>query len=377
MADENRRELEQEQAATGIVDAGGFEDNAGTGMIAEEQETGAAAQDVAMPSAEEPMAPQDEAQNITPMPTEPIDPETIARPDLHEKESSGIDAAVIVVILLIIIAGISYAFWSSQQAPNTTSKTQQEAAQQMNASSEEPPFEVAELPEGIAAVVNGQEIPETEIDGYVSGFRELYELDTDDRWGEWMASFGYTPQAIRNTAIEVFVEDTIVERAIQDNGVQVTPEQVDEIYAATRNNFDTEEAWQQALAESELTEESFREQCTEQAEKQELMKILAADALSAERIDADVLDYIKTYYPEHADAESLDGIDAEIVDPVREMIEYYAQQTAYSDFITNARETADIKMSEAPKDLPYDLNLLPYYFKNLFSQAQGDQQQQQ
>lgn len=373
MADENFRELEQEQDATGTVDAGDLENNAGTGPIAEEQETAAAADATTSDAAPETLA---DEQNDAPMPVEPAPADAADRPNLHEKAPSGLDAAVIVVILLIVIAGLSYAFWDAHRAPSSTSDDQQQAAQQMNnAADTEPPFEVAELPEGVAAVVNGEEISETEVDDYVSGFRDLYELVDDDAWGAWMVSFGYTPESIRNAAIEVFVENAIVDQAIEENGIHVTPEQIEEVYAATRGNFDTDEAWQQALDESDLTEETFREQCEEQAEKQELMKVLAEDALSPEKLDADTLDYIKTYYPEHADAESLEGIDPEIVDPVREMIEYYAQQTAYSDYVTAERAAADIKMSEAPKELPYSVNLLPYYFQSLLAQAQGTEQQ--
>ncbi len=371
MADENYRELEQEQDATGIVDAGDFEDNAGTGMIAEDQETAEAAAQPEPPQGE-PLGERAAEQNIPPM--API-PEEDVRPDLHEETPSGLDAAVIIVLLLIIIAGISYSIWNVRNAPAPQTVAQEQAVQQQQKVSDEPPFEVAELSEGVAVVVNGKEVTEFEVEEYIADFRELYDLGEEDAWAQWLVSSGYTPETLRNSVISMFVDDALVEQAVAELDVQVTPEEVDEVYDATRANFETEEEWQQALQEAGMTEEAFREQCERQVKQNALMELLADSAYPAEQIDAEALDYLKTYYPEYADATSLDGIDAEVVNPIREMLKMYAQQQAYTDYLDSTIESSDIKMSATPKDLPYNVNLLPYYFQNMFAQAQATQQQ--
>lgn len=374
MADENFRELEQEQAATGTVDAGDFEGNAGTGLVAEEQET--AIVDADSTTADEAVMMGGGEQNIPPMPAEPLAPSAEGQVDLHEKEPSGLDAAVIVVLLLIIIAGISYAIWDAGNAPAQQTVAQQQAAQQQTgAQFSEPPFEVAELPEGVAAVVNGEEIPEADITQYVADFRELYDLNDDDAWAQWLVSSGYTADSLRNSAISMFVDDALVAQAVAELDVQVTDGAVQEIYDATRSGFDTDEEWQEALEGAGFTDETFREQCKSQAQQRALMELLADSAYTDEDLNTEALEYIKTYYPEYADASSLDEVDGDIANSVREMMGMYAQQEAYTAYLDNAVATGDIEMSAAPKDLPYEVNLLPFYFQNLFAQAQGSQQQ--
>lgn len=376
MADENLKELEQEQDVTDAVDEGAPESDAGTGMIAEEQETAAAADEQpAASEMEDPVAVTEE-QSFPPMPSAPVE-EAQPKADLHEKTGSGIDMAVIIVVLLIVIAGISYAIWDASNASAPQTVAQQQAEQAAKAQAKEPPFEVVELPEGVAAIVNGEEILESTVTDYIAEFREIYNLTSDEAWSQWMATMGYTPETVRYETVQMFVNDALERQAIADMGIEVTDEDVNEVYDQMRANYESDEEWERALKDEGLTEEEFREQCVEQAQENALAERLGDEATTPEEIDAQTLEYIKTYYTEYADATSLDQIDEEIVTPVREMLKYYADQQAYTDFMTTQRAEGDIVMSAMPENLPYNENSLTYFFDTLAAQFQIGQQQQQ
>lgn len=374
MANENFNEEAKEQQATGVVDAGGFEGDAGTGPIAEDQESaGAAASAPATEVADASVI--DQVDAAAPLPGQAAE-QAQPQADLHEdEERGGVDWAVVVVILVVVIACLAFAIYSAMQPAAPVPVAQQQAATaQAELDADEPPFEVAELPEGVAAVVNGEEIPESDIDEYISDFRKLYDLTDDDDWAEWMVSSGYSAEALRNATISMYVDDAIVRQAVAELDVQVSDEEVSEIYDATRSNFATDEEWQDALEEAGLTDESFHEQCERQAQQNALLKILGDAAISEEDLDGQVLEYVKQYYPEYADATSIDEVDASVADPVREMLDLYAQQEAYTTFLDDSAANGDIKMSAAPADMPYSVNLLTYYFKDLTSQLTAAQQ---
>lgn len=370
---ENYREQQQEETE-GIVDAGGFVNDPGTGMIAEDQETAAAA-DVDVHSD----APQEAPGYYDDEAIEETEASENVNVDLHEEKGSGIDVAVVVIVLLIIIGCISFGIANApKETQQQSTSLQQIAAQEAVAG---PPYEVAELGEGVAAVVNGDVIEEATIDEYVFGFRKLYGLENDDDWAGWLVAYNYTPESVRDHAITTYVDEALINQAIDEYGIQVSQASVDEIYNAARENFATDEEWQQALEQASMTEESFRAQCLQDAKKNALIEYLGDHWFATpEDEDAEMLVAVRQYYPQYANVESLDGISEEELEPVREMVVYYAKQDAYSKFIGDARDNGDIKMSAAPSDLPYGANMLMGYFQNIMSQltmAQADSQQQQ
>lgn len=366
---ENYKEQQQEETE-GVVDAGGFEDDPGTGMVAEDQETAAAGAD-AVTFEEEPTAYGDEEAIADAEASEQV------QVDLHENSGSGIDVTVIVVILLIIIGCLSFAIASAPTEEEQQVIALQEAMQKATNPEHEVPYEVVELPEGVAAMVNGEAIAETTIDDYMAGFRLAYGVESDEDWASWLIAYGYTPEQIRDVAISIFVDQTLVRQGIEEYGIDVPQEDIDAIYDSVRQGFATEEEWQEGLKEARLTEEAFRQQCEQQAAQQALQKYLGDRWFATpEDKEAELLVAVKQYYPKYADVESLDGISEEELAPVREMVDYYAQSDAYNKYMSDAKENGDIKMSAAPSDLPYDANLLLGLFQNLALQFQAAQETQ-
>ncbi|HEX7071091.1 MAG TPA: peptidylprolyl isomerase [Rhodothermales bacterium] len=73
---------------------------------------------------------------------------------------------------------------------------------------------------------------------------------------------------MRRTLVEQFALTHALEGEVEENGISVDSTQLEQQIAAIRSRFQTEEEFQQALAEQDLTEERFRESMHEQMKQQ-------------------------------------------------------------------------------------------------------------
>lgn len=111
----------------------------------------------------------------------------------------------------------------------------------------------------VAATVNGQDIMEQTVTDYVADFRKSASLETDEAWGQWLVSNGYTPETVRQEVIDYYVNQDLYEQAAAEYNVTVEQADIDEALQQTKSMFESEEAFQQALEASNMTEESYIE----------------------------------------------------------------------------------------------------------------------
>lgn len=135
----------------------------------------------------------------------------------------------------------------------------------------------------VAATVNGQEIMEQTVTDYVADFRANTSLETDEAWGEWMVANGYTPQSVREEVIDYYVNQDLYEQAANEYGVAVEQADVDAALEETKAMFESEEAFQEALEASNMTEESYIEDVI----RPNLLQTKLAEAVSAEESGAE------------------------------------------------------------------------------------------
>ena len=367
---ENYREQNQEEAE-GVVDAGGFVNDPGTGMIAEDQETAAAVVEDVVP-AQAPVQHDDEEAVAEAEASENV------HIDLHEDNGSGMDWAVVVIVLILVIGCLSYAFASAPVKEEQRIIAEKQAALQeaLGMGEYEKPYPEAELSEGVAAVVNGEVIEEETINAYVANFRDLYSMD-DETWAAWLLGMGYTADQVRDMGISQYVTEAIVRQGIEEYGIEVPESAVNELYDATRSEYATEEEWEEALAAAQQTDERFRKQCWQTAAQTALMEYLGDQWFATpEDEEAELLVAVKQYYPKYSEVESLESIPAEELEPVREMVAFYAQRDAYNEYVNDMVESGAIKMSPMPEDVPYNVNVMLGLFKSLGDQMASAQAQQ-
>ena len=355
---------------------------AGAAMTAEEAEVikmaepdKTAAQALAGEAPEQP-APVAEPYKESPGPQDDsaADRARVAAYDAHDTSDGGIDLVVVIVVLLVVLGCLVGSLAMAMNAPKTSSsqvqtKAEQEALKQAEEEAEANRIPEATLPEGVAAMVNGQEIPESEVTDVIEEARVASGLDKD-AWGQWMVAMGMTPDTLRESIIGSMVDEMLLEQVIDELSIEVTEQDVEDAYQETRAQYGTDEEWQQVLQMNGLTEETYREQLVDNVAQQKVADIALEESENATEVTDDmVLENLKGYYTEYAEATTLDEVDADIADKMRSMLENNARATAYQEYMKANRQEADLKMSKMPSDVPYIVFLLPYYFTGMLEEA--------
>lgn len=147
---------------------------------------------------------------------------------------------------------------------------------------------------GVAATVNGAEIQEDTITKYIQDFRTSSGLTSDDDWGNWMKENSFDPATVRDQVIDYYVENELKKQACDEKGITVEQSQVDDEINNMKANYDSDDAWKQALSSAGLTEDQYRESVEAGLLDKALEDAVAGDAATAD--DSKVLDMLNTYY---------------------------------------------------------------------------------
>lgn len=147
---------------------------------------------------------------------------------------------------------------------------------------------------GVAATVNGAEIQEDTITKYIQDFRTSSDLTSDDDWGNWMKENSFDPATVRDQVIDYYVENELKKQACDEKGITVERSQVDDEINNMKANYDSDDAWKQALSSAGLTEDQYRESVEAGLLDKALEDAVAGDAATVD--DSKVLDMLNTYY---------------------------------------------------------------------------------
>lgn len=112
--------------------------------------------------------------------------------------------------------------------------------------------------DGVAATVNGQDISEQTVTDQVQHNRAQSGLSENQQWGRYLVQNDLTPEKVRENAINVLVEKHLIKEACGDLEIAVEESEVDEAVSAFRENFQSDESWNNALEQAGFTEESYR-----------------------------------------------------------------------------------------------------------------------
>ena len=206
---------------------------------------------------------------------------------------------------------------------------------------------------GVAATVNGTEIAEDDVTEYIQTIRESNSLTEDADWAEYLNSIGYTPETLRDAVIDYFVTQKLEEQAAADEGVEISDSDIDESLDSMRSNYDSDEAWQEALSSAGYTEDSYRESIRQSMLEEKLEEAVVSED-DAKADDETVLSYVQAYAP------SLDGMKrsshilfaSDDEDTAKQVLE---QINAGADFAELAKEySTDTGSAENGGDVGWD-----------------------
>lgn len=157
-------------------------------------------------------------------------------------------------------------------------------------SSSDPMLDTSDTSGGVAATVNGVEIGENAITAYIQNFRTSQEMDDDAAWGEWLAGSGMDAATIRSSVIDYYVENELTRQLAKELGVDDVSADVDAELEEQKAYFESDEAYQEALAESGMSEEMLRYQI----ETSKLQEAIAATD-DTPIADDELLPYVQSY----------------------------------------------------------------------------------
>lgn len=213
---------------------------------------------------------------------------------------------------------------------------------------------------GTAATVNGTAIPEAEVTTAIETARAQSGLEDAQAWGEFLAANNMTPTSVREQIIDGLVDKELVKQGASELGVTVESSEVDTYVDSMKANFDSDEAWEKALSEVGLTEDSYRESITSSLLTQAVGKYFEDQAEVAE---ADVNESAKTYALYYDGAKRSSHIlfkventsDTAAMDAAREKAQSVLDQiNGGLDFAEAAKQYSDDTSAERGGDVGWD-----------------------
>lgn len=146
---------------------------------------------------------------------------------------------------------------------------------------------------GVAATVNGVEIPEDKVTQAIQDIRAQMSLTEEDAWDQWLADNDYTPESVREEIVNSFVDQELVKQGGEAEGITADPTEIDQYVETMRGHYDSDSAWAEALEAVGMTEDEYRDNIALSLVSQQLQEKVGEGA--AEPTDEEVLESAKTY----------------------------------------------------------------------------------
>lgn len=146
---------------------------------------------------------------------------------------------------------------------------------------------------GTAATVNGTPIEEDTVTKYIEDFRTSADLSSDEAWAKWLKESDQTPSSIREQVINYYIQQELVRQAADENEIVIEQSQIDEQVNAMKKNYNNDKAWQDALAQSGVTEEQYRESIEIGLTSRALQQAVVQDVDTSD--DAGLLEFMNKY----------------------------------------------------------------------------------
>ncbi len=218
----------------------------------------------------------------------------------------------------------------------------------------DPLTDLYDLSGGTAATVNGTEIGENVITSYVEKFRDGQDLTDEEDWAEWLINSGYTSiDELRSSVIDWYTTFEIVIQAAEENDVKADEDKVDEMYQEVRNNYDSDEEWQEALSDAGTDEALEHFYIKIQVMEEGLEDKIAADVKAD---DDEVLEYVQENLSDGDSGKRSSHIlfDADDEETAKEVLDKI--NSGELDFDEAAKEYSTDSSAEDGGDVGWDMD---------------------
>ena len=191
---------------------------------------------------------------------------------------------------------------------------------------------------GVAATVNGVEIPEDEITTDIQDMREQRSLMSEESWGKWMAEYNYIPAKVRDDILDPRINNELLHQEAEAMGITVEQSEIDEMVDQMSAHYDTHEAWLDALDQVGMTEDDYRENIENNLYKQKVEATLDTSGIDP----TDPLAYAQSYLS------TLDGAKRS------SHILFNADDEATAQDVLSRIQSGELDFAEAAKEYSQD-----------------------
>jgi foldase protein PrsA len=111
------------------------------------------------------------------------------------------------------------------------------------------PAKPGPISDTIAATVNGIPIMESRATNYIEVFRKSQDsLQSAEEWAKTLANAKLTPETLRRSVIDTFIEEQLVRMAAKEHGIEPDREIIDTTIENSMLKFSSKEVWLDELA---------------------------------------------------------------------------------------------------------------------------------
>lgn len=271
-----------------------------------------------------------------------------------DRKVAGSDMAVMTIIAVIAIICIAVSIVMSFSASPSRELAPRSAQQPLATYAIS---DYSNLPEGIAAEVNGVEIPESAVTDYIEAYRTAMNLEDEDAWAQFVyegENYGTTDK-MRNYILNIMINEELVVQAAAEVGIEVSDEEIDEVIKKdiSDRGYESEDDYWDMVFASGYTEEVFIAQNRNALLQNEIVYFVNPESGYIDTLNDRVLEYIKDSYPAYKDISSLDEVSENIQEYCRKYVIYLLNTSAYNQFMERFIQDSDIKVAAPPEDLSY------------------------
>lgn len=224
-----------------------------------------------------------------------------------------------------------------------------------------PSSEEYTLTGGVAATVNGVNITEDTVTRQIMSTRSSMGYGSDQSWADYLASSGSTPESYRENIINQYARQYLVTEAINEYGITVTDEDLDEAWDDFVASYGSEEDALQTLKNVGYTKDTYLESMESSLAQQKLRDKVAPEK---EPTDEEIVEYMNdnldTYNDARRSSHILIKVDSDADDAAKQEAQAKAQEvldkinSGEMSFEDAAKEYSEDSSAEDGGDVGWD-----------------------
>ncbi len=210
----------------------------------------------------------------------------------------------------------------------------------MTACTSEEAQEPSGLTGGVAAIVGGVEIAEDDVTMAVEAVRTQYDITDEASWADWMHTYGYTSESVREEVLDGYIEQELVRQGAKEAGIVIEAAEIDSYVNSMKSQFEDDEAWLTALEGAGFADEAeYRETIETSLVVERFEETFTTDEKPS---DEDMLMYAQMY------SSSLDGAKRS------SHILFDASDEATAQQVLDQINAGEIEFADAAKEYSLD-----------------------